>query len=99
MNKLDYNDNKYQPNGKVTGEYYKEGIILPFNTFVSFVMYCKPLLFITNIFLPNNIDGICVLHLKLYFIQKTTLPPQKNLVKLCSEVHYMCWGYKSIMIA
>ena len=41
--------------------------------------------------LKDKINGIRVPQFKLAYICDTTYPSHKNLVKLCSEVHYMWW--------
>ena len=43
-------------------------------------------------FLEDKINGVRDPLFQLDHISETNHVSQKNLVKLCREVHYMCWG-------
>ena len=52
--------------------------------------------FMSNVFLKDNIDGVCVLKFKISYIHNTTHPSHNNQVKLCRKVHSMWWGSKDL---
>ena len=57
--------------------------------FVSFDTYHQFMYFMANIFLKDNINGVCVPQFQLAYIFDTTHPSHKHFVKLYREVHYM----------
>ena len=61
------------------------------NYFVPFGKYFQLMYFMPTIFLKDNINGVRVPQFQLAYICNTTHPSHKKLVKLCREVHYMCY--------
>ena len=59
--------------------------------FVSFVIDCQSMYFMSTILLKDKIDELRVLQFQLDYIRDTIGPSHKDLVKLYSGVHYMWW--------
>ena len=59
---------------------------------MSFVIDRQSMYFISIVSLKGKNNEVHVLQFQLAYICDTTHSSHKNLVELCSEVHYMWWG-------
>ena len=57
--------------------------------FVSFKAYCQSIFYMSTILLKDNIYGERVPYFQLAYICNTNNTLHINLVKLCSDVHYI----------
>ena len=77
VNILELNYWIYNTNGTVIERHCKGKFLFTMNYFVSFGTYLLLILFMSDIFLKNDIDGICVTKFQLSYIRDTTNPLHK----------------------
>ena len=92
VNKIQLSDQKYQANETVGYDIYKGKFLFLIKDFVSFGINCQSMYFMSTRFLKGRIDGVRVPQFQITYIHNTTYSLLKIFVKICCEVHYMCWG-------
>ena len=78
VNKLELSAQKYQTNGNVRDENYKENLLLTFKDFVSFVTDPSSMYFMSTIVLEDKIGGFHITLYQLAYIRGITHPSHKN---------------------
>ena len=63
--KLELCDKKYQTNGNLRDENYTGELLFHMKDFVSFVADCQSMYFMSDIFLEDNINEVCVPNFQL----------------------------------
>ena len=89
---LEPNNQKYRSYGTLIDENYKGKLLFPMEDFVLFGNYHQSMLFMSNISLKENIDGIYAPKFKLAYICNTTIHSHKELIKFFCNVKYMWRG-------
>ena len=98
VNKLEFNNQKYQNSEIVRDESYKRNFLFFMKKCVPFVAYIQSMFFMSNRFLTDNIYGVHVPQFQFAYIGNTTHSSQKSFVGLCHYVHYMVWGNQELKL-
>ena len=96
VNKLEFNDQKYQSNGSVRDDNYRIKLLFTIEEFVSFVTDRQSMFYMWTIFLRDKFYGVRVPQYQLVYIHDKNHPLNKNLTDLCCDVNYVRWGNQDL---